>query len=192
MLSDMKFYISVFVVILFSSSCKISSQEFINHNKSLQIVIDEKKVGTSNLHLLVDKSEYKLTVFADTVLLKEYPVVFGGNPKDDKLRQGDKCTPEGTFSILSKYEHKKWSKFIWIDYPNEQSWIKHNAAKAQGKISQDAKIGGEIGIHGVPDGKDFLIDVNYNWTLGCISLKNSDINEIYNIISNKTIVVIRK
>jgi murein L,D-transpeptidase YafK len=54
---------------------------------------------------------------ADTIIIKQYPVVLGGNPVDDKLLQGDLCTPEGNFLIHAKYPHKSWEKFIWINYP---------------------------------------------------------------------------
>jgi len=56
----------------------------------------------------------------------------------------------------------------------------------------NAHIGGEIGIHGVPHGMDFIIDMKYNWTLGCISMKNKDIDEIYPYITKATIIEIRK
>lgn len=47
-------------------------------------------------------------------------------------------------------------------------------------------------IQGVPKGMDFLIDMKYNWTLGCISLKNKDIDELYPFITKNTIIEIRK
>jgi murein L,D-transpeptidase YafK len=106
--------------------------------------------------------------------------------------QGDKCTPEGKFNIISKYPHREWSKFIWINYPNDDSWKKHNTAKSEGRIPKNAQIGGEVGIHGVPKGMDFLIDTKYNWTLGCISLKNKDVDELYPFITKNTIIEIRK
>lgn len=161
-------------------------------NNSLSDIIKENNIQPENVWLLIDKSDYTLSVWSGKSKLKEYPVVFGGNPVDDKLMQGDKCTPEGSFRIKSKYPHKKWSRFIWIDYPNSLSWQKHNAAKTQGSIPQNASIGGEIGIHGVPRGMDFLIDIKYNWTLGCISLKNGDAEELYEHISAGTKVEIRK
>lgn len=36
-----------------------------------------------------------------------------------------------------------------------------------------------FGIHGVPDGYDHAIDYRNNWTLGCISLKNADVEALY-------------
>jgi murein L,D-transpeptidase YafK len=132
-----------------------------------------------SLRILIDKSDYQLQLVADTFVWATWPVVFGGNPVDDKLRQGDRCTPEGRFRVKSKRIHDKWSRFIWIDYPTPDSWQKHLAAKAEGKIPDHAGIGGEIGIHGVPYGYDYAIDDRSNWTLGCVSLKNADVEALY-------------
>jgi murein L,D-transpeptidase YafK len=106
--------------------------------------------------------------------------------------QGDQCTPEGNFKIRGFYPHAKWSKFIWIDYPNDQSWSKHNEARQNGKIPENAKIGGEIGIHGVPEGYDYAIERKMNWTLGCISMTNEDVNEIYPYVFEGMTVQISK
>ena len=77
-------------------------------------------------------------------------------------------------------------------YPNEHSWAKHNKAKSDGVIEETAGIDGEIGIHGVPRGSDEIIDLGMNWTLGCISLKNKDINEFYPYIRTGTLVIIEQ
>lgn len=153
------------------------------------------KASTRSLdryHVLIDKSDYCLTLYFDTVRVKSYPVVFGGNPKDDKRMEGDQCTPEGRFNIRSKYPHKKWEKFIWVDYPNAESWAKHKAAKAAGEIPSDASVGGEIGIHGVWEGSDLLVSGRNNWTLGCISMRNTDINEVYDLLGAKSYLEIQK
>ena len=162
-----------------------------NYSRALRTVITECEVNADSLSIIIDKSDHRLTVKSGTIILKEYPVVFGRNPVDDKLRQGDRCTPEGTFYMKAKYPHSKWSKFIWINYPTRDSWRKHNAAIRQGKIPANAEIGGEIGIHGVPEGMDFIIDMKYDWTEGCVSLKNKDINELYYYINESTPIIIK-
>lgn len=48
-----------------------------------------------------------------------------------------------------------------------------------GKIAAGTAIGGELGIHGVPEGMDWLIDQKQNWTLVCISLRNKDVIAVY-------------
>ena len=67
----------------------------------------------------------------------------------------------------------------------------YNTAKSNETIPQSASIGGEIGIHGVPADYDNIIDEKCNWTLGCISLKNTDVNEIYKIIKVGTKIEIK-
>jgi len=154
--------------------------------------LDKLLTKGTKISIVIDKSDYELRVFTSDTLVKTYSTVFGGNPVDDKRREGDSCTPEGVFYINSKYPHHSWSKFIWINYPTADSWKKHKSAKASGKIGGNAKIGGEIGIHGVPDGTDYMIAEKFNWTLGCISLTNKDINEIYPFITKKTKITIQK
>lgn len=161
-------------------------------NPSLSELMDSNKFIPTDVSILIDKSDFRLNVLIKDSLIKSYRVVFGGNQKDDKLRQGDSCTPEGKFKIRSKYPHKAWSTFIWVDYPNANSWKKHNAAKANKTIPANSKIGGEIGIHGVPFGMNYLVSDTINWTAGCICLTTEDLNEIYPYFHKNIWVEIRK
>lgn len=167
----------------------INTDQILNSNQPLKELlkgdIDQQKIS-----ILVEKSKYKLTLFYNLKPIKSYPVVFGSNPTGDKLFSGDDKTPEGIYHILDLYPHPHWSKFIWLDYPTSQSWRKHFQAKFSGKINFFLPIGNEIGIHGVPNGQDILIDQRSNWTWGCVSLKNNDINEIYQFLKVGTLVEI--
>ena len=122
--------------------------------------------------------------------VKSYLVVFGDNPTGDKFYEGDRKTPEGIFHILDFYDHPDWSRFMWLDYPNPQAWRENFQAKLAGKINWTLPIGGQVGIHGVPTGQDSLIEKRSNWTWGCISLKNNDVKEIYQVVSVGTMVEI--
>ena len=186
-----------FCFFILISGCLLGGASFkneglTNSSISLQLLMDSLKIEKEDLAILIDKSDYKLSIMAGGKAIKEYPVVFGDNPTDDKLMEGDRRTPEGSFKVRDLYPHKKWSKFIWIDYPNEESWVKHNKARESGEIPKNSKIGGEIGIHGVPAGYDHAIDNKTNWTLGCISLKNKDVNEIYPQVYKGMTVKIQK
>ena len=77
-----------------------------------------------------------------------------------------------------------------MDYPNQDSWRKFAQARARGELTTNDDIGGEIGIHGVEKGQDWLIDRQINWTLGCISLKNKDVDEIYLLLQRGTTIEI--
>lgn len=164
---------------------------YLNYNKSLSELLgnnfDKRKVS-----ILAEKSKYKLTVFYESNPLKSYPIVLGSNPVDDKLKDGDGCTPEGQFKVKNYFKDKKLNKFIWLNYPNGESWKKYSQAKAKGLLKMGDSIGSKIGIHGVPGNQDNLIDKKDNWTDGNISLKNKDIDEIFANISNGIAVEIIK
>jgi murein L,D-transpeptidase YafK len=187
--------LSIFLILSsFSSDGKNNREDsvIVKSEKPLKFLLDSLKINPQTLSFLILKSKYEMSVLHGSMKIKTYPVVFGSNPIDDKLREGDRCTPEGKFKIKSKYPHSSWSKFIWIDYPNADSWKKHNVAKKNGLIPQNATIGGEVGIHGVPEGSDLAIDRKINWTWGCISLKIKDINEVYPYFNKNTVIEIRR
>lgn len=144
----------------------------------------------SKVSLLIEKSQHRVTLYYDSQPVKTYEAVFGTAPVGDKRFEGDRKTPEGIFRIHDLYPHDQWSKFIWLDYPTPESWRKHLRSKQAGEIPASATIGGEIGIHGVPDGADGLIDTRSNWTWGCIALKNADVNEIYEFLTHGSVVEI--
>jgi hypothetical protein len=136
----------------------------------------------------VEKSAYRLTVLYDERPVRTYPIVLGGAPVGDKRAEGDRKTPEGMYRVHDLYPHPYWSKFIWLDYPTEQDIAEHEQAKLTGELPANATVGGEVGIHGVPEGSDDLIDSRTNWTLGCISLKNADVDEIYEVMRQGTLI----
>jgi murein L,D-transpeptidase YafK len=167
-----------------------AANEFLNKDKAIADLINLKKLDKKAIKLVVEKSKYKLTVYYQSKPIKSYAIVLGGNPKDDKLRQGDKRTPEGIFRVKELYYHSEWSKFIWLDYPTQDSWRKFAQAKARGEVTAKDGIGDEIGIHGVEKGNDWLIDRKINWTLGCVSFKNKDVDEIYSLLQKGTTIEI--
>lgn len=153
---------------------------FIGANKSLP-----------TYYVIIDKSDYELSVYDAEGWLVTYPVVFGNNDLGDKMMEGDRKTPEGTFTIINKRVHEKWDRFMMLDYPTKESYVKFIYRKQLGQIPAKAKIGGAIGIHGVWPHEDYTIDQYQNWTQGCISLRNQDVEELYRIITLGTKVTIR-
>lgn len=158
----------------------------INGNQAIATITNRSTLDSEKLTLLIEKSKFRLTVYYDQKPLKSYPVVLGSVPTGDKLREGDRKTPEGLFQLQDKYPHPSWSKFLWLNYPTADSWRKHLDAKRQGTIKASDTVGSAIGIHGVPRGSDHLIDQRQNWTWGCIALKNKDVDELYGIVSKGT------
>lgn len=142
--------------------------------------------------LVVDKSEHSMKVYEADTLVQEYTVVFGNDDMGDKMVQGDRKTPEGTFHISYMRKHNKWNKFMLLDYPTKVDYEKFNERKAKGLIPKNAKIGGDIGIHGTWPKDEDVIDNKRNWTLGCISLKNEDTDELYQNVVVGTKIIIKK
>jgi murein L,D-transpeptidase YafK len=167
----------------------LQENQILNYNQELNKLINEP-IDKSKTSILIEKSQHRLTVFYNKKPIKSYPVVFGENFREDKLHEGDYRTPEGILRIKDLYPHPQWSKFLWLDYPNAASWKKHLQEKTQGYINFFLPIGGEVGIHGVPQGKDEIIDKRENWTWGCPSLKNRDVDEIYEVVQKGTLVEI--
>ena len=143
-------------------------------------------------YVIVDKSDYELNVYDEEGWYATYPVVFGNKDISDKLMEGDRRTPEGTFKIISKRPHAKWHKMLMLDYPNQESLAKFNQRKAQGKIPRGAKIGGGIAIHGTWPNDNLVVDDFTNWTNGCVSVKNEDLDELDNVLPVGTKVIIRR
>jgi len=150
------------------------------------------EMPSAPIRIVIDKSEYELHVYDAKGWYANYPVVFGNDPMKDKKMEGDRCTPEGNFKIVSKRPHEKWSRFLALDYPTPADLEKFNQRKQRGEIPKNARPGGAIGIHGTWPNDDMVVDRYKNWTLGCISLKNSDVQEVYKYIAVGTPVQIKK
>ena len=144
------------------------------------------------VYIVVDKSDYELKVYDEEGWYATYPVVFGSKDLSDKLMEGDRKTPEGNFKVISKRPHQKWHKMLMLDYPNQESWDKFNQRKAVGKIPKSAKIGGGIAIHGTWPNDDLSVDDFTNWTNGCVSLKNEDLDELDSYLPIGTRVTIQR
>jgi murein L,D-transpeptidase YafK len=161
---------------------------------SLKKIVNNKKqdLPPSPYHVVIDKSDYEMNLYDEDGWLATYPVVFGSKDQEDKKMEGDRLTPEGTFRIVGKKIHKQWGKFLMLDYPTPDSYDKFNERKAEGLIPRNAHIGGGIGIHGTRPNEEWVIDKFVNWTSGCISVRYSDIDELYDMLPIGTEVVIQK
>lgn len=166
----------------------------VKKNSSLKSSSPKKKrvLPYSPYSVIIDKSDYELRVYDSEGWYATYPVVFGNKTLGDKKMEGDRNTPEGSFYIINKKNHSEWGKFMLIDYPNDESIEKFNERKARGEIPSSASIGGGIGIHGTRKDEEFAVDRYQNWTWGCISVKYSDVFELYNLLPVGTRVTIQK
>lgn len=144
------------------------------------------------MYIVIDKRKYELSVYDAQGWYATYPVVFGNKSLDDKKMEGDRNTPEGEFKINQKNPHAKWDRFMGLNYPTAESMARFAARKQRGEIPANARPGGGVGIHGTWPGEDYVVDKFENWTNGCISLKRSDVEDLYNYVPMGTPVTIRK
>jgi murein L,D-transpeptidase YafK len=153
----------------------------VNLNRSLWLL--------SNPTIYVYKNERRLLVVDDKVLVRDYPIALGPQPKGDKCMRGDGRTPEGDFFICVKNPSSKYHKGLGLNYPSPRH---ADEAYSLGVISKDEYVriikanerktlppdntclGGDIFIHGGGPVGD--------WTLGCVALRNSDVDELYDTI----------
>ncbi len=127
----------------------------------------------------------KMCLLDGQKIVKEYRVVFGANPKGHKQQEGDKKTPEGTYTLDYKKENSSFYRAMHINYPNEQD--KKNAKK------EGVSPSGFIMVHGQKNGFGWLslATQQMNWTDGCIALSNSEMDEFMDLVSVGTKIQIK-
>lgn len=161
-----------------------------------------------DVNLLVNRSNFTLNLYEDTVLIKSYRASFGRNLYDKKKLANDGATPVGEYKICNIQNHKAYYKFLMINYPNLDD---ANEALRKSIITQkeynelrfqfyyedctnpNTILGGNIGIHGI--GRLNAVFKNlpfvYNWTDGSIAISNEDLDELLKVIRKGTKVVIK-
>src|SRR3989442_10910665 len=60
------------------------------------------KLPLSHPSIVVKKSQRQLLLFSNGKLVRTYHIALGLSPTGDKVRQGDRRTPEGSFYIFAK------------------------------------------------------------------------------------------
>lgn len=149
-------------------------------------------LNRDSLIIYVDKSRYVVMLFYKRKLIRKYRAVFGPNPTMNKQMEGDRNTPEGWFTITRLNPNSKYNKFMELSYPDREHYENFERLKQRGVIPKTARIGGNVGIHGIWKNGDDMIELGVGWTDGCVALKNSDIDELYTLAGLGTRVFIKK
>lgn len=128
--------------------------------------------------VLVKRGCRTVSVYRRGKPLRTYENVSFGRTPGVKQYRGDKRTPEGLYKIVGRRIHPRWSRFLLLDYPNRNDQENH------------PNPGSEIGIHGSDE--PILNRTGVDWTLGCISLLNHDVDELYRLVPDGTLVLIEE
>ena len=136
--------------------------------------------------VLVEKSARHLTLLRNGKTLRAYHVSLGSEPVGAKDREGDGRTPEGLYRIDSRTENSRYHRSLHVSYPN--------AADRLHARRMHVSPGGAIMIHGTPNrwrGLRFVF-AHTDWTKGCIAVSDDEIEEIWKLVPNGTVVEIRR
>ena len=172
-----------------------------NQQKNISKILKASKASNLNLvnastespyYIVVDKSDYELKVYDSEGWYATYPIVFGSKDLGDKMKEGDKKTPDGQFKVIQKKMHPKWGPELLLDYPNDISIKKFNERKQRGLLPKSAKIGSGIAIHATRPEEEWTVDNFYNWTDGCISVKYTEMKDLFSYIPIGTPVTIQR
>ena len=67
-----------------------------------RIPVNPDTLHKDSLLLVVNKSKYNLEVYYRRKLIRSYKAVFGPKPMENKVLAGDRCTPEGWYTIKTR------------------------------------------------------------------------------------------
>ena len=135
--------------------------------------------------IVVEKQQRILSLFRGGKHIKSYPISLGREPIGHKTQEGDGKTPEGTYFIDWVHPNSSYYKAIRVSYPNATD--KQNAA------AMGVDPGGDIMIHGMPNGFSWLYPSfsKTDWTEGCIAVSNRAMDEIESSVKIGTKIIIK-
>jgi len=178
-----------------TSNAETKRTETLTAETALPIQQSPLKLPLVNPKLVVSKSKRQLFLYAGGRIVRTYKIALGTNPFDDKVKQGDRATPEGDFYVCVKNEQSKFYLSLGLSYPNAEDAERGlrdklitraerdriiRAIKNKHRPPWDTALGGEIFIHGGGTDGD--------WTWGCVALANADIKELFDALPMGTSV----
>nr|WP_278388750.1 L,D-transpeptidase family protein [Brucella intermedia] len=122
----------------------------------------------------VEKANRQMTLLRDGRTIGTYRISLGSNGDGGhKQREGDEKTPEGHYVIDWRNPRSMAHLSLHISYPNEND---KQAAAAAGHAP-----GGNIMIHGLPNGWGWLASAHrlWDWTDGCIAVTDAEMRDIW-------------
>jgi len=124
----------------------------------------------------VHKTDRKMYLLHNRTILETYDIALGFAPVGHKQVEGDGKTPEGAYLINSRNPKSRYHLSIGLSYPDVD-----DVAVAQA-LGQEP--GGEIFIHGGPRAAIYQRD----WTAGCIAVTDREIEQIYAMVKDGTVI----
>lgn len=128
----------------------------------------------------VEKAAHRMIVFKDGAPIRTFQVALGQGGLPPKTRRGDNRVPEGRYTIAGRNPASAFYLSLRISYPNADDIA---AAQARG-----VDPGGDIMIHGLPNGKQWIGERHrrFDWTAGCIALTDDEIYWLWQAVPDGT------
>lgn len=157
---------------LILSACSSSSSKFKRYD------------GPPVTQILVNKTDRVMYLLNGRTVLKKFDIELGFTAQGHKQFEGDGKTPEGTYYIDRRNPNSSFHLSLGISYPNVRDVA---FARAQGKSP-----GGDIFIHGEPNRKERSKKAQpSDWTAGCIAVTNEEMELIYAMVQDGTLIHIQ-
>ena len=142
-----------------------------------------ESLGTADA-VEVFKARHELVLLRAGEVIKIYKISLGIRPKGPKRQQGDRHTPEGRYVIDHHNYASAFHLSLHVSYPN--------AEDRRQAMARNVPPGGDIMIHGLPNGMEALslLFRGVDWTNGCIAVGDDQIEEIARAVPDCTPIVI--
>ncbi len=133
-------------------------------------------------YILVEKSARRMVLFSGVSEIKEYKIALGREPVGPKIKRGDNKTPEGIYFIDARNPESQYHLSLHISYPDRYDLMK---AEVLG-----VDPGGSIVIHGAGERHAWKgkFHTASDWTEGCIAVTNEEIEEIWQLVPDGTMI----
>jgi murein L,D-transpeptidase YafK len=134
--------------------------------------------GPEVTEIQVHKADRVMYLIHGNQVLRSYDISLGFAPVGHKQFEGDGKTPEGAYRIDRRNPESAYHLSLGISYPNVNDVA---FAEAAGQ-----EPGGEIFIHGWSQ----ALAISRDWTAGCIAVQDDEIEEIYSMVKDGTVIFI--
>ncbi|MCU0912474.1 MAG: L,D-transpeptidase family protein [Rhodobacteraceae bacterium] len=132
--------------------------------------------GPEVTRVVVMKTDRRMYLMHHDTVLRDFRIDLGFAPDGHKQFEGDGRTPEGRYTIDRRNPNSDYHLSLGISYPNAND---REVASSMGLTP-----GGDIFIHGGP--RRGVDRSGPDWTAGCISVKNREMEDIYAMVRDGT------
>ena len=135
--------------------------------------------------IVVHKMDRRMELIRDGQPIRTYRIDLGWQTLGHKQHEGDGRTPEGIYHIETRNSRSGYHRALKISYPNDEDRAR---ARARGESP-----GGLILIHGQPNNARSYerAQKKRDWTEGCIAVRNEEVEEIWDLVADGTVIDIR-